>query len=363
MKRIIRIAITIALFALLPSMLMAQGENPLENLAETLAKLVQRQDNFEARLIEIENRLNIVTVTTTHTPAPTGTPVPTETPTPTQTPTITLTPTPTFTPTPLPAPADFSTVRSLYRTNRSQFNRRFLNQRVYIQGKISFIGAKLTGGYIVQFQQGRLLDLACHLPANVRNVGGILAVGKTVIVYGYAQLDPNFFGDDDLLIRDCKVAPPSAALPQPTPTTTSTPTPALPQPTPTATPTPAPVLSVQAGASQCLYEAIELLNLEDLSTGFSTRISLRLFMPVGCNEEDALFYAEINTFRYLIEAPEIDAISYIFFCNRTDIGQATADVIINYAPEGDWAKAGTTPSGDHSTHEHSFRLVSNMPCQ
>jgi len=360
MKRIIRIAITIALFALLPSLLMAQGENPLEDLASALAKLVQRQDNFEARLIEIENRLNIVTVTTTHTPAPTGTPVPTGTPTPTQTPTVTLTPTPTFTPTPLPAPEDFKTVRTLYRTNKSQFNKRLLNQRVYIQGKISFIGAKLTGGYIVQFQQGSLLDLACHLPANVKNVDGILAVGKTVIVYGYAQLDPNFFGDDDLLIRRCKVAPPSAALPQPTPTTTSTPTPA---PTPTPRPTPAPVLSVQAGATQCLYEDIRLLEFEDLSTGYSNRFSLRLFMPVGCNEDDALFYAEANTFRYVIEAPEIDAISYIFFCNRTDIREATADVVIIYAPEGDWSKAGKTPSGDHSTHEHSFRLASNMPCQ
>ena len=353
MKRIIRIAITIALFALLPSMLMAQGENPLENLAAALAKLVQRQDNFEARLIEIENRLNIVTATTTHTPTPTETPVPTdtptptETPTPTQTPTVTLTPTPTFTPTPLPAPAAFSTVRSLYQTNRSQFNRRFVNQHVYIQGKISYIGAKLAGGYIVQFQQGRLLDLACHLPANVRNVGGILSVGKTVIVYGYAQLDPNFFGDDDLLIRDCKVAPPSAALPQPSPTTT---------PTPTPTPT-------QDRTSQCDFGAFELIEIEDLSTGYSNRFSVRLFMPAGCNETDALLYAELGTFAYTLEAPEIDALSYFFFCKRADIEQATADVGIHYAPEGDWSKAGTTPSGDHSTHEHSLQFASNMPCQ
>ena len=264
MKRILgSLAILLLLFALLPSVMTSQGDDPLEILTNALLILTDRQNDFESRLIEIENQLGIVTATSTHTPRPTENPTPTKTPTPTHTPTITPSPTPTFTPTPLPSPESFRTVRTLYRTNKKEFYKRFVNQHVYILGKISFFGKKFTGGYIIQFQQGSMLDLTCHLPASVRNVGGILAVGKTAIVYGYARLDPNWFGDDDLLISRCKVAPPSAAHPTPTPTPSRTPEPTVTlQPTATDT-------SIRTADKESLYRENVGLILAFLAVAFS----------------------------------------------------------------------------------------------
>ena len=86
-------------------------------------------------------------------------------------------------------------------------------------------------------------------------------------------------------------------------------------------------------------------------------------MPAGCNENDALDYAKLHMVLYLFEVPDIDAAGYFFYCNRADIGPAPANISIDYAPDGDWSKAGTTPPGDHSKHDWSLQFANGVPCQ
>ena len=101
MKRAPTLLLIITILVLLGiAQVQAQGEITLEGLAASIEALVNRDNNFEERIVALENQLDIVTPTSTVTNTPTNTPTPTHTPTPTYTPTITLTPTPTFTPTP-----------------------------------------------------------------------------------------------------------------------------------------------------------------------------------------------------------------------------------------------------------------------
>lgn len=85
-------------------------------------------------------------------------------------------------------------------------------------------------------------------------------------------------------------------------------------------------------------------------------------MPAGCSETDALDYAKLFTIVYTTDTPQIDAIGYFFYCNPADVGKGSANVGIDYAPEGDWSKAGDTPTGDHSTHDWRMTYATGVPC-
>ena len=78
MKRITRIAIAAVLLALLPTLLLAQGDLTLEGLAARLDALFGRVDSHEERLSALETR-TAPTATLTPTPKPTSTPEPTAT--------------------------------------------------------------------------------------------------------------------------------------------------------------------------------------------------------------------------------------------------------------------------------------------
>ena len=208
----------------------AQGEITLEGLAASIEALMNRDKNFEERIVALENQLDIVTPTSTVTNTPTYTPTPTHTPTPTYTPTITLTPTPTFTPTPtltptpLPPAMSFEEVRSAYTGDKGEFGRRFTGKNVYVKGRISRL-TKRNSFYEIEFRDGSLLDVTCHAPLNTRMTR--ISVGSVVIVFGRADLDYNVFSDDDLLIKNCGVVLASeeaarASSSQATPTPRST---------------------------------------------------------------------------------------------------------------------------------------------
>ena len=209
MKRAPTLLLIVTILVLLGiAQVQAQGEITLEGLAASIEALMKRDNNFEERIIALENQLDIVTPTSTVTNTPTNTPTPTHTPTPTYTPTITLTPTPTFTPTPtltptpLPPTTNFVEVRSAYTGDKNAFGRRFTGKNVYIKGRISRI-TKRSSFYEIEFRDGSLLDVTCHAPLNTRMTR--IREGSTVIVFGRARLDYNVFSDDDLLIENCGV--------------------------------------------------------------------------------------------------------------------------------------------------------------
>lgn len=210
MKRI-TLFLTICVLAILGiTQVQAQGTFTLESLADSIEGLVRKDDELEARIVALENQLGLVTATHTVTSTPTVTPTATHTPTQTHTPTITLTPTPTFTPTPtltptpLPPTTSFETVRSAYTGDRDAFKRRYTGKNVYVKGRISRLTERSPGWHI-EFRDGSLLDVTCHVPTSRRSQIRGLRVGNVVIVYGRARLDLNVFSDDDLLIENCGV--------------------------------------------------------------------------------------------------------------------------------------------------------------
>jgi len=228
MKRKSIFLVILVLAVLGISHVQAQGNLTLEGLAASIEALVKRDEELESRIIMLENQLGLVTATLTVTSTPTVTPTETSTPTQTHTPTVTLTPTPTFTPTPtltptpLPPATSFEEVRSAYTGDKDVFGRRFTGKNVYVKGRVSRLTSR-TSSWVIEFREGSLLDVTCHVPGSSRPLRGRLKPGDLVIVFGRAVIDRNVFSDDDLLIENCGVVFASeeearAGVPRTTPT-------------------------------------------------------------------------------------------------------------------------------------------------
>ena len=426
MKRAPNLLLIVTILVLLGiAQVQAQGEITLEGLAASIEALVKRDNNFEERIIALENQLEIVTPTSTVTNTPTNTPTPTHTPTPTYTPTITLTPTPTFTPTPtltptpLPPATNFEVVRSAYTGDKDVFGRRFTGKNVYVKGRISRL-TKRNSFYEIEFRSGSLLDVTCHAPLNTRMTR--IREGSVVIVFGRARLDYNVFSDDDLLIEKCGVVLASeeedrSSSSQATPTPRTLPTflvdsgnvnvragPGVnyevigvvsegqsfiitgkneqgdwlrfqyqgkegwvvaylmdvldaddvetveTKPAPTSTPKP---------KSACDGE-FQLIDVEDLSYSTVVRASVRIEMTPGCDEDDAMIFAFLYSENTKAEL-DINAISLFFYCDYASSG-GYANAGIDFAPYGDWGRAGEVRTGDYSKHELSLEFSRELPC-
>ena len=219
-RRLSVVAFTVVLIVLGMSQLSAAGEVTLGSLASAISKVIQKQNEFESRLVAVEKELNIITATptVTSTPVDTATPTPivtetpassstaavTKTPTPTRTSRPTRTPSPTISPTPSLPSVDFSELPDEYEKNKIRFKTSFVDQVVYVRGRVHNLSER-GEGFQIEFD-GPKLDLICRLPASSRLDVLNVSIGDTVVVYGFAELDTNWIGDDDLLIKECSVA-------------------------------------------------------------------------------------------------------------------------------------------------------------
>ena len=428
MKRAPTLLLIITILVLLGiAQVQAQGEITLEGLAASIEALVNRDNNFEERIIALENQLEIVTVTSTVTSTPTTTPTPTLTPTSTHTPTITpapsptFTPTPTLTPTPLPPATNFEEVRSAYTGDKDVFGRRFTGKNVYVKGRVSRLTNR-TSSWVIEFRDGSLLDVTCHVPGSSRPLMGRLKPGDLVIVFGRAVIDRNVFSDDDLLIENCGVVFASeedarAGVPRTTPT---------PQSTQATFTVDTENVNVRAGpgvnhevigvikkgqsfiitgvngqrdwlrfqfegkegwvAAHLMVisnsDAIpvtkglsptstpeteltcdgdfELIDVEDVSYSTVVRASVRIGMPPGCNEDHAMVFALLYSENTKDEL-DINAVNFFFYCDYASSG-GYANVSIVFAPYGDWARAGEVRTGDYSKHELGLEFARELPC-
>ena len=356
MSRRLIVSLAVAVLVVLGvSQLSAAGEVTLESLASAIAALTQKDDDFEQRIVNIEKNMGLVTATSTPTNTPTDTATPTQTPTVTltptvtDTPTITLTPTPTFTPsptftpTPLPPPVSFSEVRSEYESNEARFKNRFTNKTVYIKGTISVLIERRNGGYQIEFKQGSRLDVTCQLPASERSEFLALSVGDSVIAYGHATLDFNVFSDNDLLIKDCRVAP---ATSEETQASRSSSQGGRSSQRPTATNTPVP----SKESSEVL--TFSIVETEDISFGNAVRLTLRVKMGGSYLSEQGLQIAQEITELHLDR--KVNAVSFAFHYPNYNYG-ALPYGIIEWAPDGDWAKAIDVKTGDYSRHRFTVK--------
>ena len=91
-----------------------------------------------------------------------------------------------------------------------------------MKGRVSRLTSR-TSSWVIEFREGSLLDVTCHVPGSSRPLKGRLKPGDLVIVFGRAVIDRNVFSDDDLLIENCGVVFASeeearAGVPRTTPT-------------------------------------------------------------------------------------------------------------------------------------------------
>ena len=426
MKRAPTLLLIITILVLLGiAQVQAQGEITLEGLAASIEALVNRDNNFEERIVAMENQLDIVTPTSTVTNTPTNTPTPTHTPTPTYTPTITLTPTPTFTPTPtltptpLPPATNFEEVRSAYTGDKDVFGRRFTGKNVYVKGRISRL-TKRNSFYEIEFRDGSLLDVTCHAPLNTRMTR--ISVGSVVIVFGRTDLDYNVFSDDDLLIKNCGIVLASEEAARAS-SSQATPTPQSAQATFTVD---TENVNVRAG-SGVNHEVIGVIKKGQsfIITGMNEQrdwlrfqfegkegwvaahlmvISNSDAIPVTkglsptstpeteltCDGDLELIDVEDVSYSTVVRASvrigmppgcnedhamvfallysentkdelDINAVNFFFYCDYASSG-GYANVSIVFAPYGDWARAGEVRTGDYSKHELGLEFARELPC-
>ncbi len=137
----------------------------------------------------------------------------------------------------------------------------------------------------------------------------------------------------------------------------STPTP-IPTPTlrPTNTPSPTPVDE----HIECDIGGFEFLDARDVSFGSTIRLVANYSMGSGCDETDALLFAEANMILLHLEL-SFNAFGFFFYCEPDDI--LGPNISIDYAPYGDWSRALEVRTGDYSKHEFSLEFAHRLPCE
>ena len=262
------------------------------------------------------------TPTVTHTPAVTNTPTITPTPPPTYTPMLTLTPTPlppsvptpTLTPSSTPVPAASLVVN------------RYMNVRKGPGTNYKVVGT---------------VGVGAEFPITGQNRDG-----------SWWQIDYN--GEKGWLYAPYVTAANAGGVEviiAPTPKPTST-------PRPTKTPEP-----IATPLTECTGDDFELLDVSDVSFGATKRFSFDYSLGVGCDEVDAMLYVQLAVI-LLEEEMDFNALAFHFFCAEPSVSAwPAADVVIHYAPYGDWSRANEVRTGDYRMHEFSLFIAQNTPCQ
>ena len=308
---VIVVVVLLAIFA--GGVVAADEELTLAGLAEQLMELAERVEGLAEQVEELEatnaaERLAALETMVAPTPTPTATPEPTMAPTPT----------PTATPDQTPR---FAVAR----------------ERVNVRSGPG-TGFEVVG----QVVQGDSYEIEGRNPADDWYVFEF--EGQRGWIYA-----PMLEVENRLAIPITKDVP-SQQTPTPVPPT-STPT-KRPTPVPTATP-----ISSQA----CDFESFEFIDAEDVSYASVTRLVGRFSMGIGCVAEDAVAYALVHATLLVTENDEIDAIGYHFYCNADSVNEGS-NVSVDFAPFGDWSKAGETRQGDYSKHEAALQFARGVPC-
>lgn len=308
MKRATRIVIAVVLFALLPAALLAQNEElTLAGLAEQLMELAEWVEGLAQQVEELESTNAEERLAALETMVA---------PTPTVTPTATITPTATPDGTPR-----FEAARE--RVNvRSGPGTGFEVLGQVVQGDSYEIEGSNPAGdwYVFEFEGQR---------------GWIYA--------------PMLEVENRLAIPIAENVPGS-----------QTPTPVPPTSTPTRRPTPVPT-DTPVSSQECDYEGIELLDAEDVSYASVVRLVGKFFMGPGCDADDAVAYALVHASLLVAENDAIDAIGYHFYCDADKVNEGS-NVGVDFAPYGDWSRAGETRQGDYSNHDAALQFSRGVPC-
>ncbi|MCY3897198.1 MAG: hypothetical protein OXF86_01400 [Caldilineaceae bacterium] len=159
--------------------------------------------------------------------------------------------------------------------------------------------------------------------------------------------------------------PGSAQASQTTPKPTMTPLPTFTPKPPTATPSPTgtPISTATLTLSTaCGWEDIADFDTEDVSNANVTRLAVRFNLPPNCTAQDMLAYAATHAALVIAQDDSIDAIGYFFFCDPEQIGFG-ANIGIDFAPYGDWSRAGETKKGDYGKHEVVLQFAKDVPCE
>ena len=139
------------------------------------------------------------------------------------------------------------------------------------------------------------------------------------------------------------------STPTPTPIATAT-------PRPTNTPSPTPADEITA----CDFDGFEFLDARDVSFGSIIRLVANYAMGSGCDDTDALLFAEGIMIILQLEL-SFNAFGFFFYCEPDDI--LGPNISIDYAPYGDWSRALEVRTGDYSKHEFSLEFAHRLPCE
>lgn len=148
----------------------------------------------------------------------------------------------------------------------------------------------------------------------------------------------------------------AASTPTQTPTSTSTPTPTE---TPTPTPTPTPTQTQTQTQTPIEAPDYEVPESKDLSTGTAIRVRFDVVPEKEVKELSREEFISIS--RHLVRRAtseyEVNAITIFFWPGPFVIGQVQAYANVDWAPYGEWDRAGEVETGDYSTHEYKLIML------
>ena len=97
----------------------------------------------------------------------------------------------------------------------------------------------------------------------------------------------------------------------------------------------------------------EIIEEEDLSYSVVKRPSFRIVVSEDITEEEVRLVAE-DIVEKTIGTQDVNAINIFMYDREEDAKGAYTVAKVEWAPDGDWSKAGDVEAGDYSTHEYNI---------
>lgn len=96
--------------------------------------------------------------------------------------------------------------------------------------------------------------------------------------------------------------------------------------------------------------AYRIVIVEDVSFANVKRLAVRISIPKQTSKDEMLNMARFEVER--MKDRKVNAIGFFFYFEGNDTN-GIADAKVDWAPEGDWAKADSVKTGDYSKHRFS----------
>ena len=100
----------------------------------------------------------------------------------------------------------------------------------------------------------------------------------------------------------------------------------------------------------------QIVEQKDISHANAVRLSIRVIVPSNITEQEVKDVAG-DVVKKVTKSQDVNAIGIFMYDRIEDAYGAYTVASVDWAPYGDWARAGEVKTGDYSKHQFSYEIA------